>query len=120
MFQISNNELKILNLIKTFIFKIDNMLENIPRKDTYYKDKTREILYEMLETVFNINYIDENNLLLEYKMKLKSYIALIDFLLERLYNKKYINENNLYKLGIDLFEINKMATAWVNNKCKLK
>ena len=119
MFQISNNEFKILNLIKAFIFKVDNILENIPRKDIYYKDKTREILYKMLETVFNINYIDENNLLLEYKMKLKSYIALIDFILERLYNKKYISENNLYKLGLDLIEINKMSTAWVNSKCKL-
>lgn len=40
-------------------------------------------------------------------------------MLERLLLKKFISEKNLYKLAIELVEINKMVTGWLNN-CESK
>ena len=39
MFKIINNEFKLLHKYKEFIKNLDNLIENIPRKDYFYKDK---------------------------------------------------------------------------------
>ena len=39
MFKIISNDFNILNKYKVFIIELDNLIENIPRKDCFYKDK---------------------------------------------------------------------------------
>ena len=39
MFKISNNDFKILQKYKEFTTYLENILQNVPRKDMYYKDK---------------------------------------------------------------------------------
>ena len=95
---------------------LDNILENVPRKDVYYKDKIRYVSDELLKNIFMSSYVINTHELDEYTVVIKSDIALIDFMLERLHNKRYINEKNLYKIGLMLIEINKMVTGWLNNK----
>jgi len=116
MYRINNNDFKILVKYKEFMNDIDNILENVPRKDMYYKDRLRSVLDNLLEYIFRSSYEVnkekiENNLVI-----IKSNIAMIDYMLDRLHNKKYILDKSLYKIGNSLIEINKMVTGWINNK----
>ena len=114
MFKISNNDFKVLIKNKEFLEKIDNLLENVPRKDMYYKDKLRDIYNELIKYIFECSYeYDKNNIHYYYK-KIKASIAEIDFMLDRLYSKKYISSTSLYRIGNFLIEINKLVTGWIN------
>ena len=116
MFHISNNDFKILNKYKEFISKVDNILENVPRKDMYYKDYIRRILFNLLESIFKSSYEVNKDNINNYYVNIKSDIAIIDFMIDRLHIKKYISERQVYKLGNELIEINKIVTGWINNK----
>lgn len=119
MFRISNNDFKILVKYKNFMHNLDNILENVPRKDMFYKDKLRDIEINLLNNIFICSYETNKEKLMNYYSLIKADIALIVFLLDRLHNKKYIGEKVLYKIGMDLVEINKMVTGWLN-RSKIK
>ena len=116
MFKIINNEFKLLHKYKEFIKNLDNLIENIPRKDYFYKDKIRTVSNYILELILKCNYESDNFNLLFYKSNIKGSIAYLDFLLDRLYDMKYINEKNLYNITTKLIEANKMISGWLNNK----
>ena len=116
MFKIINNEFKLLHKYKEFIKNLDNLIENIPRKDYFYKDKIRTVSNYILELILKCNYESDNFNLLFYKSNIKGSIAYLDFLLDRLYDMKYINEKNLYNITTKLIEVNKMISGWLNNK----
>ena len=118
MFKIINNEFKLLHKYKEFIKRLDSLIENIPRKDYFYKDKIRTVSNYILELILKCNYESDDFNISQYVANIKGSIAYLDFLLDRLYDMKYINENNLYKITLKLIEINKMVTGWLNNKCK--
>lgn len=113
MFRINNNDFKILQKYKSFLMNLDNLLENIPRKDMYFKDKIKNISLDVLKDILLCSY-DTSSVKI-YRTSIKANIALLDFMLERLLLKKYISEKNLYKLASELVEINKMVTGWLNN-----
>ena len=118
MFKIISNEFNILHKYKLFIIELDNLLENIPRKDYFYKDKIRIVSNYILELILKCNY--DNTNINFYKTNIKGNIAYLDFLLDRLYDMKYINERNLYNIGTKLIEINKMVSSWLNGKDESK
>lgn len=118
MFKIIRNDFNILNKYKSFIIELDKLIENIPRKDYFYKDKIRAVSNYILELILKCNYEEENFNIGYYITNIKGSIAYLDFLLERIYIMKYISEKNLYKITLKLIEINKMITGWLNNKCK--
>lgn len=118
MFKINNNDFKILVKYKDFLNIIDSMLENIPRKDMFYKDKIRYIAINLLHNILLASYEVNNDNLNDYKVSIKSDIALLDFMLDRLYQKRYINEKCIFNCGQILIEINKMTTGWINSKVK--
>ena len=95
---------------------MDNLIENIPRKDYFYKDKIRTVSNYILELILKCNYESDNFNLLFYKSNIKGNIAYLDFLLDRIYDMKYINEKNLYNITTKLIEVNKMISGWLNNK----
>jgi len=113
MFRINNNDFKILQKYKTFLMNLDNSLENIPRKDIYFKDRIKNISLDVLKCILLCSY--DTSSVKMYRTSIKANIALLDFMLERLLLKKYISEKNLYKLASELVEINKMVTGWLNN-----
>ena len=113
MFRINNNDFKILQKYKIFLMNLDNSLENIPRKDMYFKDRIKNVSLDVLKDILLCSY-DTSSVSL-YRTSIKANIALLDFMLERLLLKKYISEKNLYKLATDLVEINKMVNGWLNN-----
>ena len=56
MFKIINNEFKLLYKYKELIKNLDNLIENIPRKDYFYKDKIRTVSNYILELIVKYNY----------------------------------------------------------------
>lgn len=80
MFKINNNDFQILKKYKSFLIDLDNALENIPRKDMFYKDKNKETKLELLDLILVASYSDKQ----EYFFEIKDKIFLIDFELERL------------------------------------
>lgn len=117
MFRINNNDFKILQKYKLFLMELDNLLENVPRKDMYFKDRIRNISLDVLKDIMLCSY--DTNSVSEYRISIKANIALLDFCLERLLLKKYISEKALYRIGTQLVEINKMVTGWLNNGSKI-
>ena len=115
----SNNNAKeflILTKYKEFITMLDDVIENIPKKDIYYKNKLKEISINLLYYINKTNNEEDYNKINSYKVEIKSLIELIDYILERLYIKKYISKNSINKLGYKLIEINKMSSKWMENK----
>lgn len=115
----SNNNAKeflILTKYKEFITMLDDVMENIPKKDIYYKNKLKEISINILYYINKTNNEEDYNKINSYKVEIKSLIELIDYILERLYIKKYISKNSINKLGYKLIEINKMSSKWMENK----
>ena len=114
----SNNskEFLILTKYKEFINLLDDVIENIPKKDIYYKNKLKEISINILYYINKTNNEEDYNKIDTYKVEIKSLIELIDYILERLYIKKYISKNSINKLGYKLIEINKMSSKWMENK----
>lgn len=113
MFRINNNDFKILQKYKIFLMNLDNFLENIPRKDMYFKDRIKNVSLDVLKDILLCSY--DTSSVSSYITSIKANIALLDFMLERLSLKKYISEKNLYKIATDLVELNKMVTGWLNN-----
>ena len=120
MSKINNKDFIILNKYKAFLFSLDNLLENIPRRDYYFKDKIRNIAYEILNYILIINNSDDLLLIKIYFSLLKANISNLDFMLERLFIKKYIGETALCKTTNKLVEINKIVNSWVNNIINVK
>ena len=114
----SNNakEFLILTKYKEFINILDDVIENIPKKDIYYKNKLKEISINLLYYINKTNNEEDYNKINSYKVEIKALIELIDYILERLYIKKYISKNSINKLGYKLIEINKMSSKWMENK----
>lgn len=111
---LTNKEFLILSKSKLLLTKVNDLLENVPRKDMFYKDRLR---YYILDLIDNINHI--NNLYynkeIKYFNNIMSNLMMIDFMLERLLYKKYISDKSLIKVTNILIEIKKMCNKWGNN-----
>ncbi len=112
MFNILNNDFKLLSKYKKFLLDIDGLLENVPRKDLFYKDKIKETGLELLDNILKASYDEDKS---KYFVLAKSNMALLDFEIERLHDKGYISEKAMNSVGLKLVEINRMLTAWINN-----
>lgn len=56
MFRINNNDFKILQKYKIFLMNLDNSLENIPRKDMYFKDRIKNVSLDVLKDILLCSY----------------------------------------------------------------
>ena len=106
MAEITNKEFIILTKSKDLIFYIDDILENVPRKDMYYKDRIRDYCHQI---IYNIIYINNSKI---KDITYFSNISLIDLYLERLVKKNYISLSTSNKVAVKLTEINKMCNTW--------
>lgn len=79
MFNILNNDFKILFKYKKFLLDLDGVLENVPRKDLFYKDKIKEIGLELLDNILKASYDEDISM---YFVLAKSNMALLDFEIE--------------------------------------
>lgn len=112
----SSREFLIINKYKEFINILDNLIENIPTKDYFYKDKLKNLSIKLLYFINKVNNEDNYKNISIYKVEINSFISVIDYILERIFIKHYISESNLKKVTYKLSEINRMCNKWMDNK----
>lgn len=100
------NELIIVKNIKEFIYSLDLIIDNYPRKYYELRNNIVNTSYKLLELVFCSNYKKD------YLDKIFSLISMLDFYLEISFKKKIINEKKLCNLSNKLLIINKMVYKW--------
>ena len=111
----SNDKFKLLSEVKNFIFELDTLVANIPRKDLYNKDEIGRECKEILRLILIANNTSDKEDKVRYQNKILANIGVIDFLLERAYIYKYISEKQLYKYTKRLEVIIKMTKGWIKS-----
>lgn len=118
MFQVNNKNYLVLVKFKEFMILLDKTLENVPRKDMFYKDEIRKECVSALELIIKLGFEEEK--MFFDGLLIRSKIGVIDFLLDRLYNLRYITEKQIYNLGLHLSEIIKMINGIVKSGSKVQ
>ena len=106
-----NDRFNIAIKVKKFIFMVDDLVINYPKKDYIIKDRLLNTCYDLLELIYIANYSNDKN---NYKFNILSKISIIDFSLEESYNKQIISEKKLSNYTNKLEEITKMVYGWIN------
>ena len=112
----SSKEFLILTKYKDLMNILDKIIENIPKKDYFYKNKLKKLSIELLYSINKTNNEDNYKLISSYKVEINSLINTIDYIIERLFIKGYIEETSLKKISYKLSEINRMSNKWLDNK----
>lgn len=97
--------------VKKFIFLIDELIINYPKKDYILKDRLLNNCYDLLKLIYRANYCNDKE---SYKFDILTNISIIDFCLEMSLNKKIISEKKLNQVTNKLEEITKMVYGWIN------
>ena len=115
MYHINNSDFQILSKYKNYLKVLEDALENVPRKDLYFKDLIRNKSYEILQYILECSYEEDTVKVLGYRTSIRADIAMVDFLIDRMYDKAYISEKMANKLSLLLIEINKMILGLISN-----
>ena len=111
-----NDRFNIAIKVKKFIFMVDDLVINYPKKDYVMKDRLLNTCYDLLELIYRANYSNDKDC---YKFDILSKISIIDFCLEESYHKKIISERKILNYTNFLKEITKMVYGWIDdNKAK--
>ena len=95
------------------IKELSNLLELIPKKYYFQKNKTFNYAYELLEIIHIANNSENNKT--EYKEIIQKDIAMLDFSLGFFIDKKCISIKSAQKIIYLLSEISKMTNSWILN-----
>ena len=106
-----NERFNLIIKVKKFIFMIDEIIVNYPKKDYVLKDRLLNTCYDLLEFIYLANYSNDKK---DYKFNILTYISIIDFCLEESLNKKIISERKLLSISKSLEEITKMVYGWLD------
>ena len=111
-----NDRFNIAIKVKKFIFMVDDLVINYPKKDYVLKDRLKNSCYYLLEYIYRANYSKDKY---SYQMDILTNISMIDFYLEESYHKQIISERKLLNYTNFLKEITKMVYGWIDdNKAK--
>lgn len=105
---------KVIQFIRELLIIIDKNMENFPKKDIELKNRIRNNTYDLLETAYEANSIEDVNIKNRLLNKMIAKIKVIDFLLNLTYDKQIITEKKYYKIGNKLDDIIKYITGWKN------
>lgn len=105
---------KVIQFIRELLIIIDKNMDNFPKKDIELKNRIRSNTYDLLETAYEANSIEDVNIKNQLLNKMIAKIKVIDFLLNLTYDKQIITEKKYYKLGNKLDDIIKYITGWKN------
>ena len=102
---------KILQFIREFIVRVENELENFPKKDIEIKKRIKDISYDLLDLVYRANLLEEpkekKNLLIKAIAKVK----IIDFLINISYDRELQKQKRYIKLSEKLDDIVKYISG---------
>lgn len=118
------DKLKIVLLVKEFLFDLDSILCRFPNKEKVLRDKIRTVLYELIELIYIANYMPLDKYRddrIKLQIKILSKLSLIDLLLEESYRKGYITESMFLNKAENLSLVSTKVKGWIlyeknNNK----
>ncbi len=110
-----NNDFKILKKVKDYIFFLENIIINVPKKDYISKNVIYETSLDILYLTIKANMIKDYQERIEYQKEILILINMLDFYIERAYKFKHINEDDLKKNSAKLTEITKMIYGWIKS-----
>ena len=99
----------IVKRIKEFIFSIDSLVINLPRREFVVKNKLLSDSFDVLELI----YIANGNKSKDVKLNILSKLSMLDFYLEYLYKKGIISDKVLKRECNLLSNIIKMMYGWL-------
>lgn len=111
-----NEKFLIVKYVKEFIYSIDNLVINFPRKDFVIKDRIINDSLDILEMI----YIANSNNDIELKYRILSKLSMLDFYLERSYKNGIISERVCMKKSKELEHISKLLYGWLRSDSKCK
>lgn len=110
-----NNDFKILKKVKDYIFFLENVIINVPKKDYISKNVIYETSLDILYLTLKANMLKDYSERIEYQKEILVLIKMLDFYIERAYYFKHINEASLKKNSAKLTEITKMIYGWIKS-----
>lgn len=102
-------QILIVKRIKEFIFSIDSLVINLPRREFVVKNKLLSDSFDVLELI----YIANGNKSKDVKLNILSKLSMLDFYLEYLYKKSIISDKVLKRECNLLSNITKMMYGWL-------
>lgn len=90
-----NDKFKIIVIAKEFLFNLNDILCRFPNSEKVLKDKIKIVIYEILELIYDANYLPldkYNDDRIRIQINILSKISMLDLLLEESYRKGYITE----------------------------
>lgn len=112
-----DDKFKIIVITKEFLFDLDDILCRFPNKEKVLKDKYKILIYEIIELIYESNYLmldkyrDER---IRLQIKIISKISLLDLLLEESYRKGYITESIFRNKSKLLSELSIKIKGWIS------
>ena len=110
------DKFKIIVLTKEFLFDLDSILCRFPNKEKVIRDKFKSTLYELIELIYESNFLMLDKYLEErirLQLKVLSKISLLDLLLEESYRKGYISESISKNKIKQLSNISSKIKGWI-------
>ena len=111
-----NNRFLVVKYVKEFIYSIDSLVVNFPRKDFVIKDRIMIDSLDILEMIYIANMSDDKNL----KIKILSKLSMLDFYLEKSFKNNIISEKVCKKKSNELINISKLIYGWIRSDSKCK
>ena len=109
-----NDRFLVVRHVKEFIYSIDEMVINFPRKDFVIKDRIINDSLDILEFIYLAN-IDNDKMI---KNKILSKLSMLDFYLERSYKNNIISEKVLKKYANKIASITRLIYGWLRSESK--
>ena len=112
-----NDKFKILIIAKEFSFNLNDVLCRFPNKEKVLKDKMQSLIYEIIEFIYESNFMPlekYRNERICIQIKVLSKISMLDFLLEESYRKGYITENIFRDKTKILSDLSSRIKGWIN------
>ena len=111
-----NQDFKILRKVKEYIFFLEKVLANFPKKDLLAKSTIYNVSIDILYLVLKANYSRDYAERKEYQKEILVLLNMLDFYIERGYQYKYLSENQLKKNSNKLIELTKMMYGWIKSE----
>ena len=111
-----SDKFKIIVIIKKFVLELDNILVRFPNKEKVLKDRLKSSLYDIIEFIYNANYLSldiNSNERILLQCKILSKLSLIDFFFEEAYKKGYLTESLFHKEINILSDLTTKIKSWM-------
>ncbi len=113
--RLENERFLIVKKTKRFLMELERIVSSFPNRDHVAKNRIVDDGFLLLEAIYMINSMKEENDVRLYQMQILTKINMLDFYLERAFQLHYISEERCLKLCTSLTEINKMVVVWMMN-----